>query len=228
MPQETSSKTRPKPVSTSLHTPRTIFILSPAHLGGKRAELLSRPTAKFELAHRLQRGEPVPLGEVYSFVSGLYFRGKLAYGNAFATRIRRKAQVFTITPNRGLVHVDTPVTLADLAQMGEVDIDHTDERYHSPLRRDVIALAKSIGPHGRVILLGSIATAKYVTLLLDELGDRLLFPTDFVGRGDLSRGGLCLRAVADNSQLPYAPVAGATRTGKRPPKLDPSTRPKPA
>ena len=35
--------------------------------------------ARFELAQKLQRGEKVPLGEVFSFLSGLYFRGKLAY-----------------------------------------------------------------------------------------------------------------------------------------------------
>src|SRR4051794_14431749 len=103
--------------------PRTIFVLSPAHLGGKRAALLSRKGAKFELAWRLQRGEPVALGEVHSFLSGLYFRGKLAYGNPFPSRLRRPPQVYTITPDRGLLHVDKPVTLADLIEMGEVDID---------------------------------------------------------------------------------------------------------
>jgi hypothetical protein len=58
-----------------------------------------------------------------------------------------------------------------------------------------------------------------VDVLLEALGDRLLFPSEFVGRGDMSRGGLMLRCVRENRELEYAPVAGATRHGKRPPRL---------
>ena len=71
-----------------------------------------------------------------------------------------------------------------------------------------------------MVLLGSIATGKYVDALLDALGPRLLFPTDFVGRGDMSRGGLLLRSAREGRELDYIPVAGALRRGKRPPKLD--------
>ncbi|MGI8906526.1 MAG: hypothetical protein ACR2IE_08560 [Candidatus Sumerlaeaceae bacterium] len=91
--------------------------MSPAHLGGKRAQLLWREGANFDLAARLQRGIPVPLGEVYEFVSGLYFRGKMAYARAFSTNCGGRSAVFTITPDRGLVHVDDLVTMADVKQM---------------------------------------------------------------------------------------------------------------
>jgi hypothetical protein len=201
--------------------PRTVFILSPAHLGGKRAQFLSRPGASFDLALRLQRGEAVALGEVYTFVSGLYFRGKLAYGRAFASRSAGKQAIYTITPNRGLVHVDEAVTTNDLREMSAVDIDANDARYHEPLRRDVLAISERLRGTGRVVLLGSIASGKYVDILLDVLGEKLLFPSDFVGRGDLSRGGLCLRAADSREELDYAPVQGAIRKGKRPPRLSP-------
>jgi hypothetical protein len=201
-------------------TRRTVFLLSPAHLGGKRAALLGRKGARFDLAHRLQRGEPVPLGEVYEFVSGLYFRGKLAYGRTFACRSRGRQSIYTITPNRGLVHVDEPVTMDDLAEMGAVDINAGDARYHEPLRRDLLALRQRLRG-AQVVLLGSIASGKYVDILLEVLGERLLFPIDFVGRGDLSRGGLCLRAADSHEELHYETVLGAIRKGKRPPRLTP-------
>jgi hypothetical protein len=50
-------------------------------------------------------------------------------------------------------------------------------------------------------------------------GPRLHFPADFVGRGDMSRGGLMLRCVTEGRELEYAPILGATRRGARPPKL---------
>ncbi len=63
---------------------RRVYLLSPAHSGGKRADLLMRDGADFELARRLRGADEVPLGEIFAFMSGLYFRGKLAYANAFA------------------------------------------------------------------------------------------------------------------------------------------------
>ena len=83
------------------------------------------------------------------------------------------------------------------------------------------ALDEELGPDCEVVLLGSIASAKYVDILTDVFGDRLLFPVDFVGRGDMSRGGLLLRAVRSGEELPYVPVTGAVRHGPRPPRLPP-------
>jgi hypothetical protein len=111
--------------------------------------------------------------------------------------------------------------LADLQEFAEVDIDAADPRYREPLERDVKALAKRLAPQGEVVLLGSVATGKYVDVLLEHFGPRLRFPADFVGRGDMSRGGLLLRCAVDRSELAYIPVEGAVRKGKRPPRLEP-------
>ena len=66
-------------------------------------------------------------------------------------------------------------------------------------------------PGVEVVLLGSVATGKYVDVLLDALGDRLVFPIEFLGRGDMSRGALLFRAVREARELEYAPVASVVR-----------------
>ena len=71
------------------------------------------------------------------------------------------------------------------------------------------------------MLLGSIATGKYVDVIERHLGGRLRFPAEFVGRGDMSRGGLMLRCAQRRQPLEYIPIAGATRRGRRPPRLEP-------
>jgi hypothetical protein len=200
---------------------KRVFLLSPAYAGGERARMIMNERAQFELARRLRSERRPTLGEVFAFLSGLYFRGKLAYANAFAPPRGRKSAVLVITPTRGLVPAAAPIGLADLQEFAEVDIDAEDPRYRKPLERDVKTLAKNLPPHGEVVLLGSVATGKYVDVLLEHFGTRLCFPADFVGRGDMSRGGLLLRCAVDRSELNYIPVAGAVRKGKRPPKLEP-------
>jgi hypothetical protein len=158
---------------------------------------------------------------VFAFLSGLYFRGKLAYANAFVPPRRKRSGVLVITPTRGLVPAATPIGLADLREFAEVDIHENDPRYRAPLERDVKRLAEKLPRETQIVLLGSIATAKYVDILLEHFGQRLCFPADFVGRGDMSRGGLLLRCAVDACELAYIPVAGAVRKGKRPPKLEP-------
>ncbi|MEY2562112.1 MAG: hypothetical protein QOH88_305 [Verrucomicrobiota bacterium] len=177
--------------------------------------------AQFELARRLRSDDRPTLGEVFSFLSGLYFRGKLAYANAFAQPAPRSSGVLVITPNRGLVPAASLIGIQDLREFGTVDIDETDPRYREPLERDVKKLAKKLTAKCEVVLLGSIATGKYVDILLAHFGKRLRFPSDFVGRGDMSRGGLLLRSAADGNELPYISVEGAVRKGKRPAKLEP-------
>ncbi len=61
-----------------------IFLLSPANCNGVRAGWILRPEARSELAQRLRNPEGASLAEVFSFLSALYFRGKLAYARAFA------------------------------------------------------------------------------------------------------------------------------------------------
>jgi len=206
--------------------PPRIFLLSPANCAGRRAELLRSPRAGFDLARRLHSQRGAPLGEVFSFVSGLYFRGKLAYARRFA-RAPDPADpvaaggVLVITPNAGLRAVETRVTIASFRRFAEVEIDLANAAYRRPLERGARALAAAIGEDCDVVLLGSIASGKYVDLLLPIFGPRLLFPPHFVGRGDMSRGGLMLRCVTAGLELEYAPIVGAVRHGPRPPRLEP-------
>jgi hypothetical protein len=197
--------------------PDRIFLLSPANLGGKRAELLLGGRGRFALAERLRQGEQVPLGEAFSFLSGLYFRGKLAYARRFARPVTGVAGIQVITSNRGLLPVDTPVTADELRGLADTPIRADEPGYRNPLRRDLATLhqAGERGGAWDVVLLGSIATGKYVDVLLDVVGERLLFPTEFVGRGDMSRGALLLRAARSHIELAYASVAGAVRRGPR-------------
>ncbi|MGI8889763.1 MAG: hypothetical protein ACR2G0_03135 [Chthoniobacterales bacterium] len=195
------------------------FLLSPSYAGGRRAQMLLGGRGEFDLARRMRAGAPTSLGEVFTFLSGLYFRGKLAYANAFARP--GVSRVLVITPTRGLMAATTPVTLKDLREFAEVDIDEDDPRYRKPLARDLRVLVRQLSGPCEVVLLGSIATGKYVSILLELLGERIWFPADFVGRGDMSRGGLLLRCAADGTELDYIPLQGAVRNGKRPPKLTP-------
>ncbi|MBA3319123.1 MAG: hypothetical protein H0T50_13680 [Gemmatimonadales bacterium] len=187
-------------------TPR-IFLLSPAHCGGKRAALLLREAASFPLAVQLRSSEGVPLGDAFSFLSGLYFRGKLTYASRFTRPPVGIPGVQVITANRGLVAADTRVGREDLRGFGTVDIRSSDPRYREPLLRDLAALVED--PAVELVLLGSVATGKYVDVLLDAVGERLMFPSDFVGRGDMSRGALLLRAAREGRELAYESAAGA-------------------
>jgi len=202
-----------------------IFLLSPAWCGGRRAAILLNPRSEFPLARRLQAGT-LPLGEAFSFLSGLYFRGKLAYSTAFGRTPKTFGPSrFVITPTRGLLVPETPVDVPVLQEFAAVDVSALDARYRVPLERDVAALASQLGGRSRVVLLGSVATGKYSDVLAGLLGPRLLYPSAFVGRGDMSRGGLLLRAVAAKTELDYVPlVAGVRQRGPRPPKLPPLTR----
>jgi hypothetical protein len=196
-----------------------VFLLSPARCDGERAKLLFNPHAEFALARALRDDRGAELGEVFSFLSGLYFRGKLAYARAFSAPARGVRGALVITTDRGLLPPETRVRTADLHSFACVDIAAGETRYLEPLRRDVAALATRLRRTDTVVLLGSIATGKYVDALLEILGERLLFPADFVGRGDMSRGGLMLRCAREGRELTYIPVAGAVRHGSRPPKL---------
>lgn len=193
--------------------PARLFLLSPAHAGGVRAGFLLNPRAPFALARRFHT-EGLPLAEAFAFASGLYFRGKISYARRFA-RPEPADLIRVITSNAGLVDPACVIGPAELAAFGTTEIAADDPRYHRPLRRHAQRLRRQLGPAGAVILLGSIATPKYRDVLLDVFGTRLFFPLDFVGRGDMSRGALLLRAARAGQELPYAPVAGALLHGKR-------------
>jgi hypothetical protein len=200
-----------------------IFLLSPANCGGARARQVLSPRAAFALADRLRSSEGAPLGELFAFVSGLYFRGKLTYARRFAVppdpASATSGSVHIITPNAGLRSPDTLVTGAAMRAFADTDVHPDNAAYRQPLERSAQVLASEIGPDCDVVLLGSIASPKYVDVLLTIFGAQLRFPIEFVGRGDMSRGGLLLRKAVEGSELEYVPVAGAARHGSRPPKL---------
>ena len=182
--------------------------------------------ATFDVAVRLKADGGAPIGDVFSFMSGLYFRGKLTYARAFARPPDPGSEVsgsgvFVITPNAGLRTPETPVTVAGIRSFAGVDVSAENSRYRKPLERSARVLDRDVGADCDIVLLGSIASPKYVDILLGVFGNRLLFPADFVGRGDMSRGGLMLRCAASGEELRYLPVAGAVRHGQRPPKLEP-------
>ena len=203
-----------------------VFLLSPANCNGTRARQALSPVAQFDVARRLRESEGVPLGDLFAFVSGLYFRGKLTYARRFGATLDWEGGaggiggVQVITPNAGLRGPDTRVTAAAVRAFASADIDPANLAYRRPLEASARTLAAETGDC-EVVLLGSIASPKYVDVLLDIFGERLVFPVDFVGRGDMSRGGLLLRHASSGVELPYVPVAGAVRHGTRPPKLAP-------
>ena len=194
--------------------------------------MLLNERATFPLARELRTAEGAPLGDVFSFLSGLYFRGKLTYARTFARPPRRGDGSLVITSSRGLVSPETRITLDDLRAFAAVPISADERRYAAPLTADAERLDGVTGREAEIVLLGSIASDKYVKVLGEIFGDRLLFPAEFVGRGDMSRGGLMLRCVRENRELDYIAVAGATRRGARPARLVPirarRSRPDPA
>jgi hypothetical protein len=200
-----------------------VFLLSPANSGGERMGLILSVRGKSALARAVQ-GPGAPLGEVFRFASGLYFRGKLAYVEAFARPPPGIPGALVIAPGAGLVSPATPVREADLRAFAAVPVDAREPRFRAPLERDAAVLAAALPEGAQVVLLGSIASDKYVGPLLARLGRRLLFPAAFVGRGDMSRGGLMLRAAREGVELEYLPAEGAVRHGPRPPRLAPTGR----
>ena len=193
--------------------------MSPARIGGPRSNFLLRPEAGFALAERL-RDRKATLGEAYGFISGLYFRGKLAYAEAFGAPPEGLPPAFVIVPGLGLIPPDTLLDTEQLRRIGDVPIAENNQAYRDPLLRDARQLDRDAGAACRFLLLGSIATEKYTGPLLDVFGDRLLFPVEFVGRGDMSRGGLMLRRASSGEELSYVSLRGAIRRGRRPPKLE--------
>ena len=205
--------------------PARVFLLSPANCSGKRAQQLLRPDARGDLATRLRSDEGIALGPLFAFMSGLYFRGKLAYATRFAAPPSADhsaigSGVHIITPNGGLRGPNTIIRRDDVYAFSQTSIDLENNAYRQPLEESARRLAAALDV-GQVVLLGSIASPKYVDVLLEIFGTRLYFPSSFVGRGDMSRGGLLLRQVASGEELEYVPVAGAVRHGVRPPKLVP-------
>jgi len=186
--------------------------------------MLLRDGSSMAMAVRLAEGT-LPLGEAFSFMSGLYFRGKVAYAKAFGRRVDPGPSAFIITPTRGLQPPDVLVDRNVIEEFAALDVAHDEPRYRDPLVADARALAAALAGDARVVLLGSVATAKYLDVLASTFQSRLYFPSAFIGRGDMSRGGLMLRSASSGEELEYVALSAATtRRGPRPPKLAPLPR----
>ena len=119
------------------------------------------------------------------------------------------SSVLIIAPGFGLVSPEWPLTAERLRRLARTPVDPARRAYSGPLRRHARELASRLPAAARVVLLGSIATGKYLDLLLPILGERLLFPRTFAGTGDMRRGALMLRAAASGEELEYAAARAA-------------------
>jgi hypothetical protein len=193
-----------------------LFLLSPASLNGLRAQQLMSLRAKFALAQRYRTEAGVEIGDAFAFMSALYFRGKIAYARRFAvpSPLIGGDGIFVITPGYGLVPPDWRITEERMKRMRRIDVDVATRNYVKPLRDHANLLARTLDDDAQVILLGSVATGKYVDVLWPILGSRLRFPTAFAGLGDMARGGLMLRAAREGKELEYRTLEGDR---KRPP-----------
>jgi hypothetical protein len=188
-----------------------IFILSPANCNGLRARWVLKKSSRSDLAMRL-RSAGVSLGEVFTYLSALYFRGKLAYARNFAEPPSSCPGILIITPTAGLLAHDTLIRLSRLRGFGRVPIHVKNQTYRAALRRSAKDLVNQLGTECQIVLLGSVATGKYLDILGPIFGTRLRVPAEFVGLGDMARGGLLLRCVRENRQLNYVEVASVVRS----------------
>jgi hypothetical protein len=179
--------------------PSKIFLLSPASLGGLRAKQLMSPRAGFDAAVRYRSEAGVPIALAFAFMSALYFRGKIAYALEFGGI----ENTYVITTGFGLVPPDWCIDQARMKKMQKIDVDVNVRAYAKPLRDTATKLAASLDDDAEVVLLGSVATGKYVDILWPIFGKRLRFPAAFAGLGDMSRGGLMLRAARAKKELEY-------------------------
>lgn len=189
----------------------TIFLLSPANVSGLRAKQLTSPRAQFDAALMYRSETGVPLGLAFAFMSALYFRGKVTYALHFGG----VANTRVIAPGFGLVPPDWALNEERMKTLRKTPVDLAVRGYRKPLERDAQALASELPDDARVVLLGSVATGKYVDALLPIFGRRLHFPVAFAGLGDMARGGLLLHATRANKELEYVPLIDAVR--HRPP-----------
>ena len=182
--------------------PPTVFLLSPATLQGLRAQQLAAPGASFDTAQRFRSPEGIPIGAAFAFLSSLYFRGKIAYAQRFA-ETSPEGGIYVIAPGYGLVPASWALTRERFLKIRRTPVDVKVRAYHRPLTRDARALASRLPADARAVLLGSVATGKYVDVLWPVLGERLRFPLCFAGVGDMARGGILLRAARSGEELLY-------------------------
>ncbi len=182
---------------------RNVFLLSPASLTGPRAKMMLSPRANFEAAQLYRSPEGVPIAIAFAFMSALYFRGKISYALEFA----KPEDIHVIAPGFGLVPPTWMITPERMKVLRRTEVDARKRNYRKPLERGAHDVASTLGNDAQVVLLGSIASGKYVDILLPIFRDRLKFPGAFAGLGDMSRGGLLLRAARAKRELEYVSLA---------------------
>ena len=186
--------------------PSRLFLLSPASLNGVRAGQLTSQKAQFALAKMYRSPEGVCIEDAFAFMSALYFRGKIAYAKKFALppATLPGSGVFIIAPGYGLVPSGWILDADRMKKLRRTDVDLRIPSYRRPLQKAAAELGAHLHDGDTVVLLGSIATGKYVDILWPIFGERLLFPKVFVGIGDMSRGALMLRAAQSGVELEYS------------------------
>ena len=196
--------------------PPTVFLLSPANVGGVRARQLRSTRASFEAAIAYRNGG-VPIGQAFAFMSALYFRGKVAYAERFAKPPEglEADGSLIIAPGFGLVRPDWKVDQARMRKLQRTKVDCRSRIYRKTLERDLETLAGGCSTRTRFVLLGSIATGKYVDVLHPILGERLLFPAAFVGMGDMQRGSVMLEAARTGRELEYVGLHHPRSTARK-------------
>jgi hypothetical protein len=194
--------------------PPKVFLLSPASLTGVRARQMTSKAAQFAVARLYRSPGGVAIEDAFAFMSALYFRGKIAYARHFG----EKGGIFVIAPGFGLVPAGWTIDPERMKKLRRTKVDVNSPAYRKPLEHDARQLAATLEEDGKVVLLGSVATGKYVDVLRPILGERLLFPASFAGLGDMSRGAIMLRAVRSGEELEYttldSPRHGTTRRSK--------------
>jgi hypothetical protein len=191
----------------------SIFLISPANMSGLRGTRLLRETGEGDVHTRL-KGEGVELGEVFAYVSSLYFRGKLAYGDAFGNAPSGSSGAYIITPSAGLMFPKTKVRLEELRAICSTEVNANNEQFCRPLENDIRRLREKCNG-SRFVLLGSIATPKYVEPLMRVLEGDLFYPSAFVGLGNMSRGALLLQCVRTQVELDYVRPESTAKHSKR-------------
>ncbi|HVS65001.1 MAG TPA: hypothetical protein VMT85_16025 [Thermoanaerobaculia bacterium] len=199
------------PTARAAPATATTFLISPASLHGVRGRRLLAPGASGVWPRRLRGGAPI--GELFTAVSSLYFRGKLAY----ALRFGGAGGTLVIAPGVGLVTPEWRLDREAALRMSEIRVRSSEDAYRRPLEQALRRLLDETG--GDFVFLGSLATDRYLAVLAPLLGSRLLTPAALYGMGNMRRGSVLLEAAESGEELEYVPCRPPqARRSKRPPE----------
>ena len=186
-------------------TPR-IFLLSPASTDGLRAQQLTSPRAGFGAAERYRSPEGVTIEEAFTFMSSLYFRGKIGYARHFAAPPpelalgSRTTASWSSLPASGWCRRACRITPEEMKKLRRTPVDLKSRAYCAPMKKHVEQL-RDLAPDGLGGAPGQRRDRQVRGPAAAGPRDRLLFPRDFAGAGDMKRGGMMLRAVREDREL---------------------------